>query len=911
MIGQTFSHYRITAAIGAGGMGEVYRATDTNLGRDVAIKVLPPEVAQDPERLGRFQREAHLLASLNHPNIAAIYGLEEADGKPFLALELVEGEELKERLARGALPVDEALEIAEQVAEALEEAHNKGIVHRDLKPANVKLTPEGKVKVLDFGLAKAWSGENPDGSSPSAALSQSPTLAHTGTVAGVILGTAAYMSPEQARGKPVDKRADLWSFGVLLWEMLTGRTLFPGDTVTDVIAAVVRAEPDLDALPAATPQPVRRLLARCLRKDPRTRLPDIGAARLELQDVRAGRDAPGDAAGGDPGTAAEMERRGRRKERWAWSALALVLGGVAAALALAHPQEAPPPRPPAGRFVIDAPDGWRFHSWGWPVPSPDGSQIVFRAVPEGATNENESTMLWTRPLEAETARPLTGTERAEHPFWSPDGQFVGFFAEGELRKLSLANGTVQRICAVPGPALGGADWNPDGAIVFMAGAQRPDNLYTVAAAGGEPQQITSVAAPESQAFLAFPQFLPGGQDLTFLAGGQADTPPSVDLAPLSAPDERRRLLDGATRLQRAGRYAFFVQGTTLLAQPFDTDEGALTGEPVTTASSVGVWGQNPGVGWFGASPGGTLAYLSGQTVSGDVQLTWLDRKGGPIGTLGAPGAYGQIVLSPDERNVALEIPSDESGWDLWVMDVARGVASRVTAGPGDERNPVWAPDGRSLTFSALEEGSTEADLRRKGLRASDPETVLVDTEDQDYPEMWSRDGRTLLFIRQAPEDYTQQSIWTLSIEEGSEPEPLENSGFTVDEPQVSPDGRWLAYNSRESGRSEVYVEPYHRDGERVRVSIDGGGQPKWRGDGKEMFFTSLDGHLMSVAFRDRNDRAEVDLPTELFEIGGIEGPDYDDYAPSADGQRFLVKVAVDQGQRTRMHVVTNWPSLLE
>jgi len=336
-------------------MGEVYRATDTNLNREVAIKVLPPDVAQDPERLGRFRREAHLLAALNHPNIAAIYGLEECDGKPFLALELVEGEDLKERLARGAIPVDEALEIAKQVAEALEEAHSKGIVHRDLKPANVKLTPGGKVKVLDFGLAKAWAGDASGVSSGSGALSQSPTLAHTGTIAGVILGTTAYMSPEQARGRPVDKRADVWSFGVLVWEMLTGRTLFRGDTVTDVIASVVKEEPDLEALPEGTPGAVRRLVERCLRKDPRTRLPDIGAARLELQDVLAGKGAPGEAAGSESGIAAGAERRGRRKERWAWFAVAIVLGGIAATLAIAQLRRPPPPRLPAGRFVVDAP----------------------------------------------------------------------------------------------------------------------------------------------------------------------------------------------------------------------------------------------------------------------------------------------------------------------------------------------------------------------------------------------------------------------------------------------------------------------------------------------------------------------------------------------------------------------------
>jgi Tol biopolymer transport system component len=911
LIGQTLSHYRVTAALGAGGMGEVYRATDTKLGRDVAIKVLPPEVAGDAERLGRFQREAHLLASLNHPNIAAIHGLEEADGKPFLALELVEGEDLKERLAKGPIPVVEALEIAEQIAEALEEAHNKGIVHRDLKPANVKLTPDEKVKVLDFGLAKAWSGEDPDGSSPSAALSQSPTLAHTGTVAGVILGTAAYMSPEQARGKPVDKRADVWSFGVLLWEMLTGQALFAGDTVTDVIAAVVRAEPDLSALPAETPATVRKLLARCLRKDPRTRLPDIGAARLELHEVRTGEAAETAAPTAEAEQALRAERSRRTRERWTWAAVAAVLGAAALVLGLGRLGQTPPTPPPAGRFVVDAPDGWHFHKdWGWPVPSPDGSQIVFRAVPDGATNEDESSMLWTRPLEAVSARQLAGTERAGLAFWSPDGQFVAFFAQGELRKLNLASGTIQRICAVHGEQIAGGDWNARGTIVFSAGPERPDTVYTVSAAGGEPRPATAVPASETGVY-GMAQFLPDGKDIVLLNDGHENTPPGVYVAPLSAPADGRRLLDGLVRLQYAGGYALFVRDGTLLAQPFDAEEATLTGTPVAVASSVAGWNMNPGIAWFGASAGGTLAYLTGQAVSGDVQLTWLDRKGGSVGTVGTPGDYGQIALSPDGRNVALEIRSADSGWDIWVMDVARGVASRVTAAQGDERNPVWSPDGRFLAFSGPAEGN--ADLRYKGLRAGDPETVVVDTDDNDYPEAWLPDGGDLLFIRREPVNSAEakQSLWRVSSKPGGEPEPLESSGFFVDEPQVSPDGRWLAYNSQESGRSEVYVEPYGRDGDRVRVSVDGGGQPKWRADGEELFFTDLDGQLMSVAFRGRGDRAEVDLPTPLFEIGGFEGPDYDDYAPSADGQRFLVKLAVEQGQRTRMHVVTNWTSLLE
>ena len=441
LVGRTLSHYRVTSAIGAGGMGEVYRATDTTLGRDVAIKVLPPEVAHDAERLGRFRREAHLLASLNHPNIAAIYGLEQADGTPFIALELVEGEDLKERLARGAVPVREAIEIAAQVAEALEEAHNKGIVHRDLKPANVKLTGDGRVKVLDFGLAKAWAGDSGDGRASSGPMvSASPTLAHTGTIAGVILGTAAYMSPEQARGKPVDRRADVWAFGVLLWELLTGRTLFSGDTVTDVIAAVVTREPDLVALPPDTPAAVRRLLSRCLRKDPRQRLPDIGAARLELQELIAGttieQEAPVPATGGQ---AAHATVRARRWERWAWATIVLVAAGLAGALAFIHLREVKE-FPPAARFIVDPPDGWSFgRDFGWPVPSPDGRQIVFRALPAGREDAPGAAMLWVRPLESLTSRPLAGTEGAtsDIPAWSPDGRSLAFFAGGELRRLGL------------------------------------------------------------------------------------------------------------------------------------------------------------------------------------------------------------------------------------------------------------------------------------------------------------------------------------------------------------------------------------------------------------------------------------------------------------------------------------------
>jgi Tol biopolymer transport system component len=904
LIGQTLSHYRVTAALGAGGMGEVYRATDTSLQREVAIKVLPPEVVKDPDRLARFKREAHLLAALNHPNIAAIYGLEEADGKPFLALELVEGEDIKQRLARGAIAVDEALEIARQIAEALEEAHNKGIVHRDLKPANVKLTPDGKVKVLDFGLAKAWAGEAADGSSPSAALSQSPTIARSGTVAGVILGTAAYMSPEQARGKRVDKRADVWSFGVLLWEMLTGHTLFAGDTVTDVIAAVVTKEPDLDALPAGTPRAVRRLLSRCLRKDPRTRLPDIGAARLELSEVIAGT-ADVETPAADVAAVAGAERRRHTRERWAWATVALVAAGLAGAVAFVHLRELPEPKP-AARFTVDAPGGWAFAlDFGWPVPSPDGRQVVFRAWPASREGAADSAMLWVRPLESLTARPLAGTEGAtsDVPVWSPDGRSLGFFAGGELRRLSLADGTVQRICAMPSPGTAGADWNAAGTILFSAGGGA-GLIYSVAATGGDAKPITTLDKSRGEALHHAPQFLPDGRHFLFLIGDGEKA--GVYMASLGAPSARQLVAPGWMRRVYAAGHLLFVRDGTLLAQPFDAGKGVLSGEPVAIAPSVASWSVNEAFAWFAVSPAGTLAYFSGAGVSGQVQLAWLDRKGAQVGTVGAPGDYSQFTLSPDGRNVALEVRDEKQGYDVWVMDVARGVASRVTSRAGDERDPVWAPDGRSLAFAAM--GADKGVLRRKGLRAADPETLLTQTADEDHPEFWSRDGETLLFVRRTEDD--SQSIWALSLKSGKV-EPILDARFRVDEPQLSPDERWLAYVSQESGRDEVYVEPYRRNGDRVRVSVDGGGQPKWRGDGKELFYVTPGNLLMAVSVRASGERLEVSLPTRLFEIHGLEGMDYDDYAPSADGQRFLVKLPVQESRKPQLQIVTNWTSLLK
>jgi len=901
MIGQTLGHYRITAALGAGGMGEVYRATDTKLGRDVAIKVLPPEVAQDPERLARFTREAHVLAALNHPNIAAIHGLEEADGKPFLVLELVEGENLGERLARGTIPVSETLEIAIQIAEALEEAHSKGIVHRDLKPANVQLTPDGRVKVLDFGLAQAWSAAG----GPSApALSESPTLtADVRTVAGAILGTAAYMSPEQARGKPVDKRADVWSFGVLLGEMLTGRALFSGDTVADIIAAVVTKEPNLEALPATTPEGVRRLLGRCLRKDPRTRWPDIGAARLELEDALAGTGTEADAPAA-VGRQAQPARRRLTLERWVWAAVVLALAGVASLSILLRPTEAPEARP-AFYSTFDMPEGVTLTDFNPLAVSPDGRSIVFAGrFPDGTAQ------LWTRLLGApDVPRELPGTAGAGQPFWSPDSASIGFFAGGELKRVSPASGIVQGICALPPNSRRPAGtWGSEGTIVFSLG-NGTSGLYTVSATGvGEATPLTT---PDERTDHWWPHFLPDGRRFLFESYGLPDSAgrypenTGVYVGSLDAPDERRRLLPVPMRARYGSGHLLFVQdGSTLMAQPFDVARAELTGDPVAVASSVGSSGMVPRWGWFSVSATGVLTYVEG--ITWDMQLVWLDRAGKRLRTLGDPAPYGQIALSPDGNRVAAVEIAGTGLNDIWVID-DRGIKSRVTTGPTGAVSPVWSPDNRELIF--LGDYSASRRLYRKEARAGATASALREEAVGGTPEDWS--GNILLY-RTSGE---QNALWALPVEGDGPPEPVLESAFSVGGAQMSPDGRWLSYVSDESGRYEVYVEPFGRPDERERVSRDGGGQPRW-GDGTELFYLSDDGRLMAADVREGATGLEVGTPELLVPADALRavvgmGPLGGDYAVAPDGQSFLVKMRVEGDVPQRIHVVTNWSSLLE
>ncbi len=892
MIGQTLSHYRITEALGAGGMGEVYRASDTKLGRDVAIKVLPAAVAGDPGRLARFQREAKVLASLNHPNIAAIHGLDEAGGTPFLVLELVEGQDLEERLERGAIPVEEALQIATQVAIALEEAHRKGIVHRDLKPANVKLTPDGKVKVLDFGLAKAWRADAEEGPF-SASISQAPTLAQPASAVGMIIGTAGYMSPEQARGQGVDGRADVWAFGVLLWEMLTGRTLFTGDTLTDVIAAVVTKDLDLQALPGTTPPAVRRLLERCLRKDPRRRLPDIGAARLELEDVLSG-------AGADPApTPPPASRfRGRGRERL-WATALLLTAGAAFVVGSLLPGRGSEPGP-ATHFVVETGDDLSFVGYDLPAVSPDGRRVAFTAAsPDGSHH------LWMRALDTPSPKEIPGTDGATGPFWSPDGRLIAFAVAGDLRRVGLDGGPAQRICTLPHPRLLGGTWSADGTVVFSAG--RPGaRLYAVPEGGGEAIPLTAHDAARGETGHAWPWLLPDGRHLLFHVAAEQEEHAGLHVTRLDAPEYRRRILPGSARAIYGSGHLLFAREGMLLAQPFDSDRLAVRGDPVPVAEDVSYWRGGRDWGWFSASSSRVLAYRAGGGRS-RVQLAWLDREGQRLETLGEPGPYDQIALSPDGRRVAVEIPDADGQYDLWTIDVERGVASRLTSAPGDDRDPVWAPDSRELVFRSDREGGRA--LYRKGLQGEPASLIAAPSGGHPNarltPESWSSDGGTLLCNA-----IGRNVVWALSLDGDGGAEQVLELAFRLNEPQLSPDGEWLAYASEESGRWEVYVQPFRGVGERLRVSLDGGGQPKWRRDSRELFYLSIEGQIMAVDVGVSERGLEVGLPRSLFDAGPFTAF-HDTYAVSADGQRFLVKTYPDGMARDRLHVVTSWTSLIE
>ncbi|MCG6925345.1 MAG: serine/threonine-protein kinase [Acidobacteria bacterium] len=869
MIGQTFSHYRITAAIGAGGMGEVYRATDTNLDREVAIKVLPAEVAQDPDRLGRFKREAHLLASLNHPNVAAIYGLEEADGKPFLALELVEGEDLKERLARGPIPVDEAVEVAEQIAEALEEAHAKGIVHRDLKPANVKLTPDGKVKVLDFGLAKAWTGDGGSGAS-STDLSQSPTLAHTGTAAGLILGTAAYMSPEQASGRPVDKRADIWAFGAVLFEMLTGQRLFAGDNVSELLASVLKEEPAWERLPEGAPRSLDRLLRRCLRKKPRERLHDIGDARLEIEEARQEL-----VAGPADSTRASRDAQRGGRERLAW-ALAAVLAVAAAGLAMGWLSS----RGPVRLLHLSVPLAPARLDGAFAV-SPDGSRVAF-----GGVDEDGDHLLYVRALDEPAARALPGTEDALAPFFSPDGEWIAFFGATRPLKKVPANGGPVVTVAEGNLRDSVGTWTHDGWIVItQPTADRPGELLRVRAEGG-PLEPLPTTDEHARGFVASVSTIPGVSALLLTTGhenasdhgvqrvGQGGQAVAVQLLETG---ERHVLVSGGSQPRPlAGGQVVYRASGGLMAQRFDVGGTKLVGPPVPLHAVTG----EGNVDWFDVSLGGTLVFVTRLEDEHGAHLVRTGRDGRttPLAPEVTEGGFDPR-LSPDGTRLVID-----RQLDLWVLALERGTLARISSAPGEDETGVWSPDGRWIAWAGSRPGEKRALLRRRS-DGSGPEELLWSDERHFHVASWTAAG----IVVTVDDEETGWDVLLVDLGDPDEARTVLNGQFNESSARVSPDGHLLAFVSDETGRNEVYVQSFPRPGGKVQVSLDGGVQPVWRPGSREILYRGS-GNLMSVTLGPESPPTMA-APRALFDdrLTGLDEGDHTAFAVEGDGSLLAVE----------------------
>jgi Tol biopolymer transport system component len=886
--------YEVVGALGAGGMGEVYRARDTRLKRDVALKVLPDSFAFDPDRMARLQREAETLAALNHPNIAQVHGLEEAAaGGPALralVMELVAGEDLAAKIAHAPLPVDEAVAIARQIADALATAHDKGIVHRDLKPANIMVRADGTVKVLDFGLAKTAHDAALD-------LTSSPTAASAGrTGAGVILGTAAYMSPEQARGKLTDHRTDIWAFGCVLYEMLAGKAAFDGENVADTIAMVVKGEPDWNALPHDVPENVRLLLERCLEKDRHARVTDIAVAQFLLTETTS-RSTDRSRLPAAAGVSHQPSSRKRVLIRAAAGLVvtvaALVVGAVTGWRYAATGAAAPPTTrfevlPPAGVSLQPAP----VASSAQLALSPDGRQLAFVAAAKGGSSQ-----VWLRPLASTQSQTIAGTEGATFPFWSPDSRFIGFFAGGKLKKVDTRGGAPETLADAPA-GRGGA-WNQDGVILFAGRASSA--ILRVSASGGPVAPATTF---EPDVFTQYwPQFLPDGRRFLYYQRSANPDLQGIYVASLDSATSTR-VLQSETRAVYGSGHLFVVRGGILFAQPFDYDRLRVSGEQIRVADGVGYWATAFAYTAVTASASGVVAY--GPSVVFTTSLRWHDRSGPTTGPMVEPRPYVTPRLSPDETSVIVAVTNATTAQpDLWLISLTRGAMSRVTSDQSSDWFPVWSPDGNNVFFGSARTGST-AIFQKSG---AGPESVVAFgavSGVATYPADVSSDGKSVLYTQSTNRGY---DVGVLQLAGEQKATPVLAGPFNEVQGRFSPNNRWVAYASDESGRFEVYVRRFPADNTPpVAISISGGMQPEWSRDGRELFYLAADGRLTAVPVVSDTVTFTAGTPTMLFKADVPEptAPYPNQYVVAADGRRFLVNTIVEQPTRPALTVILNW-----
>jgi serine/threonine-protein kinase len=873
--GSRLGAYEVTALIGVGGMGEVYRARDTTLGREVALKVLPAAFALDADRVARFEREAKTLATLSHPNIAVIHGLERAHGTCALVMELVDGLTIAERLSSGPIAADEALPIARQIAEALEAAHEKGVIHRDLKPANIKVRSDGTVKLLDFGLAKAM-----DPAVASSSGSHSPTITTPAmTQAGVILGTAAYMSPEQARGGQVDKRADIWAFGIVLYEMLAGRRLFDEATVSDTLASVLKSDLKFDALPPEVPSSVRRLIGRCLTRDLRRRLRDIGEARVALEDLIA---HPGTEAADSVSSARASTRSAWRKALpWAITATAVVTAGIIVWTTWRQP----PRSEPVMRLSSDLGADIRLNvTMGSLVLSPDGRVLVLVGSPGG----NDRSQLFVRRLNQPQASALQGTEGARDPFFSPDGQWIGFFADGQLKKIPMSGGAAVALCAAP--ANRGGSWSDDGSIVF---SPRPGDspLFRVSSEGGTPEALTTLGAGEVTH--RWPQVLPGGRALLYTTSTATGNYEDAKIVVHSlASGETTTLHRGGYfgRYVPSGHLVYISRGS-LYATRFNLERLAIESPPAQILSDVT---NSPGTGaaQFSISLNGSLVYVPSAGEAANPSIFWLGADGKLQPLRSVPAAYDTIRFAPDGERLAAAILNQQS--DIWTYEWGRDVMSRVTSDPTLDARPVWSPDGRRIAFRSARSGIDNLYWQRAD-GTGEPQR-LTESKVPHRPKSWHPSGKFLAY----EEIGRERDVWILPVEgddasgwRPGKPGAFLSGAFNETEPAFSPDGRWLAYASDEPGRTEVYVVPFPGPGGRLQVSTTGGSFPRWSSNGKELFYLGEDRRIMVVTYSIQETVIRADKPRAWSEVT-VTGFDL-----HPDGKRVAVLKAPDSRTQER------------